>query len=456
MPAPAGNTTFPRYTDAKLNALAPSLVRVEFDMPYSAGGIPASSYHGTGLLVDVGRGLVVVDRNTVPVTVGEATVTFAGSLEVPARVLYVHPLHNLSVLAYDPKLIGHTPVRAAQLKARELVTGEFLWVVGMGEDGELKSRSTQIADIGAVQLPLSSTGRFRESNLEAVQLVNPPADYDGVLLDKSSHVIGLWSSFAYENERDLIQENRGVPLDVVVDMIAHVRDGRPLRSLEAEFEMQPLASARDFGLPPEWADKLTQHSVSSRNVLTVVRTVAGSPAATLLQQGDLMLAIDGEVVTRFREVERAVGDKQAVQVTVWRSNTEHTIEVPTAILSGVDIDRFVEWGGATLHAPHRALSVQRSIPPTGVYIGDFAQGSPATRSGLFPGQRITEVDGVPTPDLDAFVAAVKGRADRVSVRLKTIGWNNAAGVITLKLDKHYWPAYELRRAESGWERRALE
>ena len=66
------------------------------------------------------------------------------------------------------------------------------------------------------------------------------------------------------------------------------------------------------------------------------------------------------------------------------------------------------------------------------------------------------VDGQPTPDLDTFVKLVTGRADRSSLRLKTLGWNNAPDVITLKLDRRYWPAYELRRTPQGWERRSLE
>ena len=69
---------------------------VSFDMPYSVSGITERNYHGTGLVVDAERGLVVVDRNTVPVSVGDVSVTFAGTLQVPARVSYIHPLHNLA------------------------------------------------------------------------------------------------------------------------------------------------------------------------------------------------------------------------------------------------------------------------------------------------------------------------------------------------------------------------
>jgi S1-C subfamily serine protease len=236
-----------------------------------------------------------------------------------------------------------------------------------------------------------------------------------------------------------------------------VRTHRPLHSLDAELGVLPLASARQLGLSDAWTQRLAQHTPTRRQALTVVRLVGGSAAAERLQQGDLLLAIDDTVVTRFREVERAAADKDRVKVTVWRGKAEQTIEVATTELPGTDVDRLVEWGGATLQAPHRAMSVQRGIEPKGVYVAYFAYGSPATRYGLYPGRRIVEVDGLPTPDLDTFLKVVTGRPDRSSVRLKTITWNNAPEVITLKLDKHYWPAYELTRSADGsWARRSLE
>jgi len=455
-PSDGGTTEFPTFKDPRLAYVAPSLVKVNFDMPYSVSGITERNYHGTGLIVDAERGLVVVDRNTVPVSIGDVSVTFAGTLQIPARVTYIHPLHNLAIIQYDPKLIGSTPVRSARLAPREISAGEQVWVIGLGRDSDLRARSTEIAQVEPLTLPLSRTMRFRDSNLEGIELVNPPLDYDGVLVEKTGRVIGLWSSFAYESGRELAQDNRGVPIDLVEDMVRRVQNNAPLHSLEVEFNPVPLASAREFGLTDEWAGKLSKHSPSKREVLTAIRLVGGSPASRVLQQGDLVLAIDGQVVTRFREVERAVADKKRVKVTVWRGQEERTLDVDTVELPGSDIDRLVQWAGATLQAPHRAMSAQRGIPPVGVYVGYFSYGSPATRYGLYPGRRIIEVDGVPTPDLDAFLTAVTGRQDRSSVRLRTITWNNAPEVITLKLDKHYWPAYELVRTENGWERRPLE
>jgi S1-C subfamily serine protease len=454
--AAVGSTRFSRPTDPRARLLAPSLVLVNFDMPYSVSGITERNYRGTGLIVDTQRGFVVVDRNTVPVSMGDVRLTFAGTLEIPGKVEFVHPFHNFAIVSYDPKLIGTTPVRAARMLDRELLIGESVWVIGLGADSEINVRNTQVASIDPLQLPLSRTMQFREGNIEVVQLVNPPTNYDGALVDKAGNVIGLWSSFAWESGREIQQDNRGVPIELIMDMIRRAQSNQRIFSLEVEMLPQALAAARRLGLSDEWVKRIELASPNKRQVLSIVRIVGGSPALRRLRQGDLILAIDGKTVTRFRQVERAVADKARVAVTLWRDGAELKTEVDTAALSGADVDRIMLWAGATLQAPHRAMVAQRGIPPEGVYVGYYSFGSPATRYGLFPGRRIVEVDGVPTPDLDAFLKVVSGRPDRSSIRLRTITWNNAPEVITLKLDRHYWPTYEVRRTPGGWERRDLE
>jgi len=146
-----------------------------------------------------------------------------------------------------------------------------------------------------------------------------------------------------------------------------------------------------------------------------------------------------------------------VSVTLWRDGAEKTLPLATVALNGRDVDRVLLWAGATLQAPHRALRVQRGIPPVGVFVAFYEYGSPATHYGLYAGRRIVEVDGQSTPDLDAFVAAVRDKPEHGSVRLKTISWNGQTDVITLKLDKHYWPAFELdRQSDGSWTRIALD
>jgi len=459
-PAPSSlkpaSTQFAKTRDPRIDRLAPSLVTITFDMPYSVSGVTEKNYHGTGVIVDTQRGLVVIDRNTVPLAMGDVRLTFNGTVEVPGKVVFIHPLHNLAVVSYDPKSIDDTPVRAATFLTKELRPGDDVWVVGQRSDSKIMSQRTQVASVDVVSFPLSRTLRFRDSNLEAVNLVNAPGDLDGVLANDKGEVVALWSSFAFETQREVEQVNRGIPADLVAEMIQVVADQRPLYSFEAEFTVQSLASARRLGLPDAWVRRFEEHDAQRRQVLGIDRLVAGTPAASLLEPGDLLLAIDGKVVNRFREVERTV-QKPQVSVTVWRDGAEKTLDMNTVALNGRDIDRVVIWAGATLQAPHRAMAAQRGIPPYGVFVSFFFYGSPATHYGLYAGRRITEVDGQPTPDLDAFITAVRGKPDRASLRLKTVSWNGQTDVITLKLDKHYWPAYELdRQSDGSWTRTALD
>jgi S1-C subfamily serine protease len=448
-------TSFAATGDRVADRLAPSLVLVNFDMPFSVAGVTERIYHGTGLVVDAERGLVAVDRNTVPVAVGDVRITVAGSIEVPGRVEYVHPLHNLALVSFDPSLLDGTPLRAAPLDTRELVPGESVTVVGLGADSRARSLATKVASIEQIELPLSRTLRFRESNLEVATLVNGPKDFDGVIAGTDGRVRALWSSFAAESGRDLVQINRGVPVELVAEMVEAAKTGTPLYSLEAEFTAVPISTARELGLDAAWVSRLEAVGGARRQALSITRVVAGSPAASVLREGDLLLAVNGQPVSRPRAVE-LLCHVPSVTVTVLRDGRESSFEVATAPLRGRNIDRVMLWAGAVLHKPHRAMSWQRGIPPEGVFVAYFAYGSPATRYGLIAGRRIMEVDGRPVADLDAFIEAVRGRADRSSVRLKTVTWNGSTEVITLKLDRHYWPASEVVREADGWERYALE
>ena len=60
-----------------------------------------------------------------------------------------------------------------------------------------------------------------------------------------------------------------------------------------------------------------QHDPDRRQVLKILRLVAGAPAAVQLKAGDLLLSIDGQTVNTYRQVEKLSQSSQ-VELTVWR------------------------------------------------------------------------------------------------------------------------------------------
>jgi len=453
-PPESGSASFIQQRDRRVRGIAPSLVLVNYDMPYTISGISERHYYGTGVIVDAERGYVVVDRNTVPEVMGDVRITFAGELEVPAQVTYLHPSHHLALLSYDPALIGDTPVRAVKLRTDLPEPGEELWVIGLRADNKLVYQATEVASIEPIDLPLSRTMRFRETNLETLDLVNGPTDIDGVIVDRKGRVVSIWSSFAFQNGGELHQENKGVPAELVEEIVELARNNRKLYSIEVEWGQLPLAAARNLGLEEDWLRRLEAHDAGRRQVLSVVRTVAGTPAADALQPGDLLLSIDDAVVTRFREVERAV-QREQVELKILRNEKIQTLTVATVALDGRGVRRAIMWAGALLQSPYRDMAAQRGVEPYGVYVSFFAYGSPASRFGLFAGRRIIEVDGIATPDMDRFLELAGSRPDGASVRLTTVTWNNAVEVLTLKLDQTYWPAYEIIHGDDGWRRKPV-
>jgi hypothetical protein len=84
----------------------PSLVTVKFSVPYMVSGVTSSSYVGVGVVIDAAKGLVICDRNTIPITLGDVKLCVAGSIHINATIVFLHPIHNFAVVQYDPLLLG--------------------------------------------------------------------------------------------------------------------------------------------------------------------------------------------------------------------------------------------------------------------------------------------------------------------------------------------------------------
>ena len=451
---PEPRTTRPReFDDRRLRRIARSLVHVRFDMPYVVSGVSTQNYYGAGLIVDTEKGWVVVDRNTVPDTIGDAVLTFNGTLEVTAEVAYIHPAHNLAVLRYDPALVGDTPLRAASFAPRPPKPGEDIFLAGFRPDLEPVIRSYEAGDLTPISLSPHNFGAFRESNLEILNIDNADQTISGVLLDTQGRVTALWSSFATGSGNRASEMVAGLPIEHVEVMLDQLRRGAPWRSLEVQWQRTPLSAALRRGLPDSWRARVEEHDRERRQMLTVSRVVAGSPAAGHIRPGDLLLSVNGSLATRPRQVERAVAGQSAAQVVVWRNDEEVALEFDTVELGWNGLKEVLFWAGALVQDAPRGMAAQLAIRPQGVTIQHYTFGSPAHRY-LLPIRflQVTRVNGHPTPTLDAFTDMLAQAGDSRIMRLEGITATGATKVATVKLDSDYWPSSSLRFAGGEWER----
>ncbi len=452
--APPTGTSLPVVPKDKIGRrLSRSLVQVSFDIPFPTSGVKDQEYVGTGVIVDVQRGLVLVDRDTLPIALGDLSLTFFGTLRVPARVLFLHPIHDFGVIQYDPQALSGVELEAVEFLDRPVKQGEALWMVGLRRSHQIVTQKTRVKTLDALRLGTSRTPKFRDANIDAIHIADRLPTTGGVLCDRKGRALALWASFMDPGSSD--RSFYGLPVQILQPVLKALERGETpvVRSLGLELQEQSLAQAQERGLDGDWVQRIVAAEPSRRRVLEIRRIMGGSAADEVLKEGDLLLAIDGVLVTRLSQADALMSGEQAV-VTVLQEGKVLQKQVDAIQLPTGSVDRVLFWGGMLIHAPHYEVAMQTGVDPKGVYITWMWYGGPF-KEGIFPTQRIVEVDGVATSSLDDFIEAVSERPDRSSLRLRTIGLDGSEHVGTLTLDLRYWPTRLFESQAGLWTRTEL-
>ncbi|KAI3462600.1 hypothetical protein Pfo_019263 [Paulownia fortunei] len=501
--------------------IEPTLVMLEVHVPSSCmlDGVHSQHFFGTGVIVYHSQtmGLVAVDKNTVAVSVSDVMLSFAAyPIEIPGEVIlylfelwrllpsdvkqssnllqvvFLHPVHNFALVAYDPSALGAgaSVVRAAELLPEPaLRRGDSVCLVGLSRSLQATSRKSFVTNpSAALNIGSADCPRYRATNMEVIELdTDFGSTFSGVLTDDLGRVQAIWGSFSTQlkyscSSSEDHQFVRGIPIYTINQILDKIISGaddptllingikRPMplvRILEVELYPTLLSKARSFGLSDSWIQALVKKDPIRRQVLRVKGCLARSKAENLLEQGDMVLAINKEPVTCFRDVEDACQELDRcnesngkLTMTIFRQGREIDLLVGTDVRDGNGTTRVINWCGCIVQDPHSAVRALGFLPEEGhgVYVARWCHGSPVHLYGLYALQWIVEVNGKPTPDLDAFVAVTKEIEHGEFVRVKTVHLNGKPRVLSLKQDLHYWPTWELRfdPTTAMWRRRTIK
>lgn len=319
---------------------------------------------------------------------------------------------------------------------------------------------TSVTDVTTVAIPASaSTPRYRAINLDAITIDSGLSSQcgSGVLVDDEGTVHALWLTYFGERSpsgKD-IEYHLGMATPMLLPILEQVKSGvQPrLRILNIETNTTHMSQARIMGLSEDWIKRVETED-PERHQLFMVRKVDSGHNDGLIE-GDIILTLDGKLVTRVTDLD-IMYDREVLDAVVLRRRQELRIQVRTVPTEDLNTDRAVIFCGAILHRPHHAVRQQISKIHSDVYISGRVRGSPAYMYGLAPTNFITAVNTIPTPNLTAFVREVNKIPDNAYFRLKVVTFDNVPWVATMKKNEHYFPTMEFVKKDGEWRRFTYE
>lgn len=355
-----------------------SFVRVSCTMPLKLDGYPQAKKTGFGLVIDAGKGLVVVSRAIVPYDLCDINITVADSIIVVAKVIFMHPLQNYTIIQYDPSLV-QAPVQSAKLSTEYIKQGQEIIFVGFNQNFRIVVAKTAVTDITTVSIPANASApRYRAINLDAITVDTGLSGQctNGVLIGEDGVVQALWLNYLGErtpNSHKDVEYHLGFATPALLPVTSKIQQGiiPKLRILNMESYVVQMSQARIMGVSEEWIQKVAQAN-PSRHQLFMVRKVDCPPPqftsnADSLQEGDIILTLDGQLITRVSELDKMY-EKEVLDALIVRNGQEIHLKLPTVPTEDLETDRAVVFCGAVLQKPHHAVRQQISKLHSEVYV----------------------------------------------------------------------------------------
>ena len=479
VPRMAAFTTLRHVPSPEIASLVQSFVQVEFTAATSSivDGFPQGLRKGAGLVVDADKGLVVAARSIVPFDFCDISITIGGSVVVEGEIVFLHPLHNYAVIRYDPALVD-APVLSATLNCDAIFPGVSTYFIGYKQADQIVHAATTVTEVLPFTIPTDSYApRYRTANVETVDIDTNLGKQcsSGVLLGNDGRVRALWLTFMGEQPKsgaDCKEYRRGLPVSTISEVVSQIRGGAvpKLRMLPAEFRPIEPIQARLMGVSEDWISKVLLAGSSYHRLFKAERRFEFGEQNHTLLEGDVILELNGSLVTGLAELNDmySLGSLDAVIV---RRREERSLQLTTVATEDVETSRVVTFCGATIQRPHLGLRQRLRELFSEVYISRYATGSPAKQYGMYPTNFITHLNGEPTPNLDSLLAVLTQVPDNecmftflpllpsailtwqnLDFRVKTVSCDGVRKMVTIKKDLHYFPTVEWVKGPTGWHR----
>nr|XP_009790760.1 PREDICTED: protease Do-like 7 isoform X4 [Nicotiana sylvestris] len=314
----------------------------------------------TGFVVDKRRGIILTNRHVVKPGPVVTEAMFVNREEIPVYPIYRDPVHDFGFFRYDPGAIQFLSYEEIPLAPDAAAVGVEIRVVGndSGEKVSILAGTLARLDRDAPQYKKDGYNDFNTFYMQAASGTkggssgSPVIDWQGraVALNAGSKLSSASAFF--------------LPLERVVRSLKFLQEGGyfstdkwaavtiPRGTLQVTFLHKGFDETRRLGLQHE-TEQLVRNSTppSETGMLVVDSVVPGGPAQNHLEPGDVLVRMNGEVVTQFLKMETLLDDsvEQKIELQIERGSTPLTVDLLVQDLHSITPDHFLEVSGAVIH-----------------------------------------------------------------------------------------------------------
>lgn len=251
-----------------------------------------------------------------------------------------------------------------------------------------------------------------------------------------------------------------LPLDRPLRALELVRQGKFITrgTIQVQWLLKPFDECRRLGLSRNWEKAIRQAFPKETGMLVAEVVLPKGPGDSKVEEGDLLIKVNGELLTQFVKLDAILDDSVdgKVTLTLQRGGQDLEVEIKVGDLHAITPDRFVSVAGASFHelSYQQARLYAIALIDAGVYVCESA-GS-FRFEGSDSGWLIQSIDHKDTPNLQTFIDVMKAIPDRsrVVVTYKHLRDLHTLNTSIIAIDRHWSSKMRLcvRNDETGlWD-----
>ncbi|MDJ1305090.1 MAG: S1C family serine protease [Candidatus Midichloria sp.] len=350
----------------KVSLLKKGVVNVKVNVIKSAYNLKGE-YFGSGFLVDKKLGLVLTNAHIAKSSeLQELLLTFFNGKEVPAKLIYQDPWQDLSVLKIDPAELPHDCVEL-ELADYEPKTEQKILIIGNNQNNNFSVQE------GVINSLYNSASFFPGQHLAISVNVKGGAS-GSPIFDERGQVIGI----VFGGSETFVN---GLPVQYINDILFTLKNNKTpnRKDTGAILGFRSLDRlVKFYNFPKKVADDYIIKNPSYMNLaLTVKGSLANSPAAKLLNPGDIIWKINGKEIGAnlylLQKIINEAGDK--INLTIYRNGQKQELEINLYDLNKAKLKRMLLVADTVFFEVDDVMRLVSGAPLGAVLVKNIEQGS---------------------------------------------------------------------------------